>query len=109
MPEIILNDSNFEQQVLKSDQPVLVDFWAEWCGPCKMMSPILEELAKAMEGKPVKIAKCNVDENIALAEKYEVMSIPAFKIFKQGKVVEEWVGAQNLEGLKEKLEKYIGD
>jgi thioredoxin 1 len=107
MPEISLNSSNFDQEVLKSDVPVLVDFWAEWCGPCKMMGPILEELAENMADQPVKIAKCNVDENSELAEKYEIMSIPAFKIFKNGQVVEEWAGAQSLEALKEKLEKYI--
>ncbi len=107
MPEISLNSSNFEQEVLKSDTPVLVDFWAEWCGPCKMMVPVLESLVKEMEEKPVKIAKCNVDDNAELAEKYNIMSIPAFKIFKNGEVVDEWVGAQSLEALKEKLEKHL--
>ena len=107
MPEIKLNSSNFEEEVLKSPVPVLVDFWAEWCGPCKMMSPILEQLSEYMEGKAVKIAKCNVDENQELAQKYEIMSIPAFKIFKNGQMIEEWVGAQTLEGLKSKLEKIL--
>ncbi|MCX6742859.1 MAG: thioredoxin [Candidatus Parcubacteria bacterium] len=107
MPEIKLTAANFEEEVLKSDTLVLVDFWAEWCGPCKMMMPVLEELAKEFEGKPIKIAKCNVDENQELAQKYNIMSIPAFKIFKNGQVVEEWVGAQTLEGLKAKLEKII--
>ncbi len=107
MAEISLNSSNFEQEVLKSEAPVLVDFWAEWCGPCKMMGPVLEELAKDLEGKNIKIAKCNVDENQELAQKYEVMSIPSFKIFKEGKVAEEWVGAQPKDAIKEKLEKYL--
>jgi len=107
MPEIKLTVANFGEEVLKSNVPVLVDFWAEWCGPCKMMAPILEELAKEFEGKPIKIAKCNVDENQELAQKYDIMSIPAFKIFKNGQVIEEWVGAQTLDGLKAKLEKIL--
>ncbi|OGY41349.1 MAG: thioredoxin [Candidatus Buchananbacteria bacterium RBG_13_39_9] len=107
MADIKLTSANFEEEVLKSNVPILVDFWAEWCGPCKMMVPILEQLAKDMEGRPVKIAKCNVDENQDLAQKYEIMSIPAFKIFKNGQMVDEWVGAQTLESLKSKLEKII--
>ena len=107
MAEISLNLSNFEQEVVKSEELVLVDFWAEWCGPCKMMGPVLEDLSKELEGKSVKIAKCNIDENGELAEKYQVMSIPAFKIFKGGEIVDEWVGAQTLEALKERLEKHL--
>jgi thioredoxin 1 len=102
-----LTSANFEEEVINSQIPVLVDFWAEWCGPCRMMEPILEELAKDLEGKQVKIAKCNVDENTDLAQKYEILSIPAFKIFKGGKVIEEFVGAQTKDGLKSKLEKII--
>ncbi len=107
MAEIILNDQNFESEVLKSDVPALVDFWAPWCGPCQMMGPIVEELAREFEGKPVKIAKLNVDEAAATAEKYNVMSIPAFKIFKDGKVVDEFMGAQSKEEIVKRLEKVI--
>lgn len=107
MAEVILNDSNFEVEVLKSEVPVLVDFWAPWCGPCEMMGPIVEEIAKEMEGKPVKVAKLNVDEASATAEKYNVMSIPTFKIFKSGEVVDEFVGAQSKEEIEGRLSKVI--
>jgi thioredoxin 1 len=105
--EVILNDQNFEAEVLKSEVPVLVDFWAPWCGPCKMMGPIVEEVAKEMEGKPVKVAKLNVDEGTATAEKYNVMSIPTFKIFKGGEVVDEFVGAQSKEEIVKRLVKAL--
>ena len=105
--EIKLTSANFEEEVIKSSELVLIDFWAEWCGPCKMMGPVLEELAKYFEGKPLKIAKCNVDENNDLAQKYEIMSIPAFKIFKGGTIIDEWVGAQPKEAIKQRLEKLL--
>jgi thioredoxin 1 len=107
MAEIKFTDQNFEEEVIKSKVPVLVDFWAPWCGPCQMMGPIIEELAKEYEGKAIKIGKINVDENPAMAEKYGVMSIPAFKIFKDGKIINEMVGAQAKEGLKEVLDKLL--
>jgi len=100
--EVEFTDQNFDQEVLKSDKPVLVDFWAPWCGPCQMMGPIIEELAKEMEGK-AKIGKMNVDENSRIASEYGIMSIPALKIFKNGKVVKEFVGAQSKDALKEAL------
>lgn len=97
-------DDNFEQEVLKSDKPVLVDFWAAWCGPCQMMGPIVEELAEELKDK-YKIGKLNVDENRGTAAKYNVMSIPTLIIFKGGEVVKQLVGVQAKENLKEELEK----
>lgn len=97
-------DQNFEQEVLKSDKPVLVDFWAAWCGPCQMMGPIVEELAEEMKDK-VKIGKLNVDENRETASKFSVMSIPTLIIFKDGKSAKQFVGVQAKENLKEELEK----
>ena len=107
MPEVILTDQNFESEVLKSNVPVLVDFWAPWCGPCKMMGPIVEEVAKEMEGKNIKIGKINVDENSNTAGQYNVMSIPTFKIFKGGEAVDEFIGVQSKEEIVERIEKFI--
>jgi thioredoxin 1 len=102
--ELVFTDQNFEAEVLKSEKPVLVDFWAPWCGPCQAMGPVISELAKAYEGK-VKVGKLNVDENQATAEKYGIMSIPSLKIFKEGKIIKEFTGLQNAEVLKEDLNK----
>lgn len=107
MSEITLTDQNFEEEVLKSDQPVLVDFWAPWCAPCKMQGPIVEELAKEYEGQGLKIGKLNVDENQQTAGKYSIMSIPTLVIFKNGEVAEQMVGLQQKEILKEKLKSYM--
>ena len=93
MPVINLTSENFENEVLKSEKPVLVDFWAEWCGPCRMMAPVVEELEKEM-GNEVKFAKINIDECPDLAEKYNVMSIPTFKCFKNGTETGTTVGVQ---------------
>ena len=97
-----VSDSDFEAQVLKSAEPVVVDFWAEWCGPCKMIAPALEELAGAMNGK-VKIVKLNVDENPQTAAKYGIMSIPTLMLFKNGELASRQVGAAP----KQKLEQWI--
>ncbi len=97
-------DQNFEQEVLKSNQSVLVDFWAVWCGPCQMMGPIIEELAEELKDK-YKIGKLNVDENRETSAKYAVMSIPTLIIFKNGEVAKQLVGVQAKESLKEELEK----
>jgi thioredoxin 1 len=104
--EYEFTDKNFEQEVLQSQGLVLVDFWAPWCGPCQMMGPIIEELAKEFEGK-AKIGKCNVDENGGSAEKFAVMSIPSIKIFKDGKVVKEFTGAQSKMIIASELEKLL--
>lgn len=93
MSVINLTSENFENEVLKSEMPVLVDFWAEWCGPCKMMAPVVEELEKEM-GNEVKFAKVNIDECPDLAERYNVMSIPTFKCFKNGAEAGTTVGVQ---------------
>lgn len=92
-------DQEFATKVLQADQPVLVDFWAPWCGPCQMQNPILEELNKEL-GKKGMIAKVNVDENQQLAQKYGVMSIPTLLLFNKGHVVKQWMGVQNKETLK---------
>ena len=93
---IIFTDQNFEKEVLKSGTPVLVDFWAPWCGPCQMVGPIIEELAKEHEGK-VKIGKLNVDENPQVATKYNVMSIPTVILFKEGQEVARQIGLESKE------------
>src|SRR5499433_3002323 len=97
-----VSDATFESEVLKASGPVVVDFWAEWCGPCKMIAPALDELAGAMDGK-VKIVKLNVDENPQTAAKYGIMSIPTLMLFKDGQLSSRQVGAQP----KQKLEQWI--
>ena len=87
-----VSDSTFDAEVLKSEVPVLVDFWAEWCGPCRIVSPVVEELAKQYLGK-VKVAKVDVDQNQRIAAQYSIRSIPSLYVFKGGKVVEQIVGA----------------
>ncbi len=97
-----VSDATFEADVLKSTQPVVVDFWAEWCGPCRMIAPALEEIAGSL-GEKVKIVKLNVDENPATASKYGVMSIPTLMLFKNGELASRQVGAAP----KQKLQQWI--
>lgn len=100
--DVTFTDSDFEEKVLKSDKPVLVDFWAVWCGPCKMQGPIVEDVAKEIGDKAV-VGKLNVDENPQAAQKYGVMSIPTLMVFKDGKVAKQFVGVQNKETLVEAI------
>lgn len=101
-----LSDSNFKKEVLESSLAVLVDFWATWCAPCRMIAPILEELAKEYAGK-LKIGKLNVDENPKITNQYGIMSIPTLILFKNGKVVQQAVGALNKNELKKKIEEIL--
>ncbi|MCG3157544.1 MAG: Thioredoxin 1 [bacterium] len=100
---VVLSDSTFEQEVLKADMPVLVDFWAEWCGPCKMIAPAINELAGEYAGK-AKIAKLDVDSNQVIASQYGIRSIPSLLIFKNGRVVDQIVGALPKQRIKERLD-----
>ena len=108
MSEHIFTDQNFQKDVLESTTPVLVDLYADWCGPCKILSPLIEELAKEYKGKGVKIGKLNVDEGPETASKFHVMSIPTLLFFKNGEVVEQMVGMQTKDVLKKKIEEIIG-
>ena len=99
----IFNEENFEKEVEKSEGVVIVDFYADWCGPCKMMLPIVEEIAKEYEGK-VKVCKVNTDDYPELARQFDVMSIPSFFFIKNGEVVENHVGGMDINKMKEKIE-----
>ncbi|SRR5512135_92354 len=101
-----LTESSFEEAVLKSEVPVLVDFWAVWCGPCRMITPIVESLA-AKWGEKVKVGKVNVDDHPAIAERFQIMSIPTLMLFKNGQVVERVVGVAPQASLEKKFEPHI--
>lgn len=104
MAVMTITNDNFETEVLGCDVPVLLDFWAEWCGPCKMMSPVVEELAEELEGK-VKVGKVNVDEQAALALKYQIMSIPTLVLMKNGVFSGKLIGVSTKEEVLELLNK----
>ncbi len=103
MHAIEFTDANFDQEVLKSDVPVLVDFWAVWCGPCKMIAPIVEELAGEYQGK-VKIGKLDVDNNPNVSTKYGIRSIPTLLIFRDGNIVDQIIGAVPKQAMSQKLD-----
>ncbi len=104
--EVILNTDNFEEEVIKSDVPVLVDFWAEWCVPCRMVAPIVEEISEDYAGK-LKVGKFNVDDGTELASKYNVVSIPTLLLFKDGEIVNQKIGAGSKEDIETVFKEYI--
>lgn len=102
-----LNEGNFEEEVLKSDQPVVVDFWAAWCGPCRSMAPVIDQLAVDLKGK-AKVGKLNVDENQSLAMRYGIKGIPTLLFFSGGKVVDQEVGYTPKDVVEDKIDKILG-
>ena len=105
MSELILTSENFEASVLQAQKPVIVDFWAPWCGPCKVMSHIIE--SPAMEMEDMIVGKVNVDEHSAIAQKFNILSIPTFIIFKGGQVVEQFSGSMSKDQLREKIQRHL--
>lgn len=106
MSLVHVTDKNFDSEVMKSELPVLVDFWAEWCGPCRMISPIIDQLADEYKGK-LKVVKLNVDEAQELAMKYSVMSIPTLMVFKKGQVIDQVIGAMSKDQLTNRIKQSL--
>lgn len=106
MSVLTITNENFESEVIASTQPVLVDFWATWCGPCRMLSPIVDKLAEQFEGK-IKVGKVNVDEQSDLAAKFGIMTIPTLLVFQNGQVVEQSVGVKTQDALAQMLNKHL--
>ena len=104
--EIQVNDDNFQKEVLESEGLVLVDFWAPWCMPCRMLAPTIEEIANEMEGK-VKVCKMNVDENVQYPQEYGIMSIPTVMLFKNGQTVETMIGLQPKEEILKTIQEHL--
>ena len=107
MTLVKISGDNFQPEVMESDVPVLVDFWAEWCGPCRMVNPILDEISEQYSGK-LKIAKVNVDDNQEIAQKYGVMSIPTFIVFNGGEKIDQFVGALPKDAFVKHIEEMLG-
>ena len=103
-----LSDQNFDTEVLHSSVPVMVDFWAEWCGPCKMLAPTVEAVANEYAGK-VKVAKLNVDDNVSTASRYNIRGIPTLLVFKDGQIKEQLVGTQPKSAIEKALNKYVNN
>jgi thioredoxin 1 len=103
MAELQFSDASFDAEVIKSDKPVLVDFWAPWCGPCRMLSPLVDELSKEYDGK-VKVGKLNTDDNAQVATRYRISAIPSLLFFKNGKVVDQLVGVHPKPEIKKRLD-----
>ncbi len=106
MAVLTLTEENFDKEVLQSDTPVLVDFWATWCAPCRMIAPVISAIAEEYEGK-LKVGKVNVDENSQLAIRYGIRAIPTLLLFKEGKVVEQMVGVQPKDTIKSIIDRHL--